>query len=350
MMKKQQVWLVLDSRSFGGIETHVLELAKGLAKFQIDVEVVFLANYGNHPLLPLLKEHGISFRVMNWGIFSLALALIKEQPLLVHTHGYKADIYGRLAGFLASCTLVSTFHAGEVLSGKLALYDFVDRVSATLSHALIAVSAKINARLKNQCTVVNNFIGVNHQDFPGDQIAFVGRLSHEKGPDLFLELSTFFQQRLFHIYGDGPMLESLKQRAGDNVVFHGYQHNMAKQWHNIGLLVMPSRHEGLPMAALEAMAHGIPVCAFNVGALDSLVNSRNGWIAESQDLKCLRYGICQWLSSTTKQKFTRSRFARKSVIAKFSDVTVIPIIIDCYNQALIKNQHENQQFNVKYLP
>ena len=110
---------MLDSRSFGGIETHVLELAKGLAKFQIDVEVVFLANYGNHPLLPLLKEHGISFRVMNWGIFSLALALIKEQPLLVHTHGYKADIYGRLAGFLASCTLVSTFHAGEVLSGKL---------------------------------------------------------------------------------------------------------------------------------------------------------------------------------------------------------------------------------------
>ncbi len=350
MTAHKKIWLVLDSRNFGGIETHVLELAKGLIKHQIQVEVIFLANYGHHPITPLLRQHNIPFRMLRFGLLSLIKALFIESPTLVHTHGYKAGIYGRVAGVLTARTLVSTFHAGECVSGKLAVYDFFDRLSSVLSHSLIAVSNQISARLTHQCTVLNNFVSVEQQRFPGNQIAFVGRLSYEKGPDSFIELSSCFKQRLFHVYGDGPMREQLEKKAGDNVIFHGHQANMAQQWQNIGLLVMPSRNEGLPMAALEAMAHGIPVCAYNVGSLNQLINDCNGWLAQAGDIKSLRYAISQWLSYSLKRKFSLSRRARKRIVNKFSDVTVVPDVVDCYNQALIKNSLPHQQLLPKYLP
>jgi len=346
MTTDNKIWLLLDSRKFGGIETHVVQLARGLIKHKISVEVIFLADYGCHPIMPLLQQHNICYRVLKHGLLSLIAALKQQPPLLVHTHGYKAGIFARMAAFFTASTLVSTYHAGEALRGKLALYDFIDRMSCSLSHALIAVSNPINTQLEHQCTIVDNFVAIEHQAFPGEQIAFVGRLSYEKGPDLFLKLSRAFNQRLFHIYGDGPMRDELEQLAGDNLVFHGHQSNMEHQWRNIGLLVMPSRHEGLPLAALEAMAHGIPVCAFDVGALDRLITSRNGWLAPPQDLACLRHAISQWLSSSLKHKLLRSRYARKTIIVNFSDVAAMPRIIDCYNKALRKNNRLNHQLLV----
>jgi len=337
MDRDKQVWLILDSRSFGGIETHVVQLARGLRKYQIAVEVIFLADYGDHPIFAQLRQHQITVRVLHYGLVSLISALHREKPRLIHTHGYKAGIFGRLARLLNATTIVSTFHAGESLNGKLALYDYVDRLSSGFSHALIAVSGPIKARLDHQCTVLDNFVSTKQQGFPGEQIAFVGRLSGEKGPDTFLQLSSYFGQRLFHVYGDGPMSAALKAQAGDNVIFHGHQSDMEQHWKNIGLLVIPSRQEGLPMAALEAMAHGIPVCAYNVGSLARLIDCHNGWLTKSGDFKGLRHAVSQWLSSSLKRKFNRSRHARKRIIVKFSDIAVMPLVIDCYNQALCKN-------------
>jgi len=346
MMKNtKQVWLVLDSRNFGGIETHVLQLARNLVKHHIPVEVVFLADYGGHPITTLFDDEQIKYRVLTHGLWSLNSMIRTQRPTLIHTHGYKAGIVTRLANILSNTTVVSTFHAGEIVGGKLAFYDFIDRVSACLSHAIIAVSAPINARLDNRATILNNFVAINQQHLPGDQIAFVGRLSHEKGPDIFLKLASYFTEQHFHVYGDGPMADELKRHAGDNVIFHGDQPSMDHHWKNIGLLVMPSRQEGLPMAALEAMSHGIPVCAFNVGALHKLINQRNGWLAPAGDTRTLKHAICQWLSSSLAHKFSRSRHARKRIIVKFSDVAAMPMIVDCYNNALVSNNCRHLQFN-----
>jgi len=343
MNNNEQVWLLLDSRSYGGIETHVLQLAKSLIKHHIEVEVIFMAGYGTHPMCEIFQREDINYRVLPHGLYSLLSIMYHERPRLIHTHGYKAGIYARLARLVTRTTIVSTFHAGEIVSGKLGLYDAIDRISACLSHALIAVSVPINIKLKNQATIVNNFVAIERQGFPGNNIAFVGRLSHEKGPDTFLKLATFFPHQVFHVYGDGPMLEELKDIASDNVRFHGHQDSMDPHWHQIGLLIMPSRQEGLPMAALEAMAHGIPVCAYDVGALNKLIDKRNGWLTQLGDFKSLRYSINQWLSSSTKLKFHRSRLARKRVIKGFSDVAAMPMIINCYNRAMVSNHCSHQQ-------
>ncbi|MEI8597444.1 hypothetical protein P4S64_06875 [Vibrio sp. M60_M31a] len=46
-----EVWLVIDSLTFGGIETHVLELANGLKHFEVPVKVMFLRSYSKPQLL-----------------------------------------------------------------------------------------------------------------------------------------------------------------------------------------------------------------------------------------------------------------------------------------------------------
>ncbi|MDP2561324.1 glycosyltransferase family 4 protein [Psychrobium sp. 1_MG-2023] len=335
--KSSTVWLVLDSRHFGGIETHVLELAKGLLKLGIEAEVVFLADYGFHPLIQQLQRHGIKYRQLNNGFISLFCARFAEKPLIVHGHGYKANIAVKCLKYFSMQTTICTYHAGEALSGKLAAYDFIDRCSASIADVVIAVSDEINKKVRGEAKVINNFVAVKPQSYPGKQVAFVGRLSDEKGPQDFIRLAQHFSQQSFHIYGDGPLLESLAFSAPTNLIFHGYQIDMNDHWQDIGLLVMPSKFEGLPMAALEAMSHGIPVCAYDVGRLNNLINHESGWLVPAGNFKQLKNCVSKWLSSSLTEHFHRTRCARKAVIKGFSDDVVIPQVVSSYNQALINN-------------
>ncbi len=110
---------------------------------------------------------------------------------------------------------------------------------------------------------------------------------------------------------------------------------MAKIWPRIGLLVMPSRAEGLPMAALEAMAQGIPVLASHVGALHRLINHKvNGWLETAGDLSAFEQQICKW--HRQPQTVTRSMAlnARNTVQQNFSSQAVIPQLLQHYQTAV----------------
>jgi glycosyltransferase involved in cell wall biosynthesis len=138
----------------------------------------------------------------------------------------------------------------------------------------IAVNESISHPLQ-RCSVISNFVNtINKECFFQElesrkEIAFVGRLSHEKGPDIFAEITQGLNHSI-SMYGDGEMMESLKQQY-PHIKFKGMC-DMEKNWKNIRVLVMTSRYEGLPLAALEAMARGIPVIASTAGALPKLIN------------------------------------------------------------------------------
>jgi len=334
VMKKNNIWLLLDSSKSGGIESHVLQLAEGLHQHGEVVEVVFLSDYGKHPLRDLLLQKGIPSRTLNGSFKHLYQTLKVKQPSVVHTHGYKAGIFGRLAAWLNKLPTISTYHAGEVSSGKLALYDWLDRISAGFASKVFAVSPQIAARLPGQAEVFNNFVNCTElSDSTGEQIAFVGRVSREKGPDYFMDLAIHFPALTFHLYGDGPQLHELKETAPKNLTLHGQQDDMAMVWPNIGLLVMPSRFEGLPMAALEAMARGIPVIAFNVGALHRLIETKcNGWLIEPGNIEQLSTSIEQWCHLDKPQKVAFQIACKQTIKAKFSSDIAIPKLIANYQQ------------------
>ncbi len=121
-MHPNDIWLLLDSRDLGGIESHVLQLSGGLRQAGLKPRVLFWADYGGHPLRAALDRAGLVHETLTGGFRSLIDALRRRRPAVLHTHGYKAGILGRLAARLTARPVVSTFHAGEPGTGKLRLY------------------------------------------------------------------------------------------------------------------------------------------------------------------------------------------------------------------------------------
>ncbi|WP_028863912.1 glycosyltransferase family 4 protein [Psychromonas aquimarina] len=333
-MKKLKIWLLLDSSKAGGIESHVLQLAEGLFNHDQELAVIFLTNYGVHPIRDLLVKQGISSRTLDGSFITLYKALRRERPCLLHTHGYKAGIFGRLSAWLTKVAVISTYHAGEIGSGRLALYDLLDRLTSVFADHIFAVSPQIAKRLPGRAEVFNNFVNTAGLiDSRGKQIAFVGRVSEEKGPDYFMALADRFPALNFHLYGDGPQLPELKKSSPANLYIHGQQENMSTVWSQIALLVMPSRYEGLPMAALEAMARGIPVLAFRVGALDKLITSgSSGWLVEPENFTDLSRHISLWNNSSEQEKTALQSAAKNSIAEDFSSKTAIPKLIASYSK------------------
>ena len=329
--------LFLDSRDYGGIEAHVFQLARALVAERHQVTVLFFKRYGDHPLAQALMNEGVAVEFLS-GQWRHALNTLKQRGSdILHTHGYKAGIIGRFSTLGRKTACCSSFHAGEKSYGKLALYTWLDRSTAFLAQKIIAVSDEIARHLPVNAKVLRNFVDVKLHNHQGRDIAFVGRLSFEKGPDILLDIAKIFPDQQFHIYGDGPMRAQLEQSATNNVVFHG-RVDMKQHWPQIGLLLMPSRAEGLPLAALEAMAAGVNVVASPVGDLPKLIsNTKNGWLAKNTPSQFSK-AIGHWLRLDYWQRKTMSYSAQIHIARHYSTEAVIPSFIECYQSALACRQ------------
>jgi len=87
------------------------------------------------------------------------------------------------------------------------------------------------------------------------------------------------------------------------------------------------------MAALEAMAQGIPVLASRVGALDQLVDTNsNGWLVASGNDDELADRLQLWLSMSETEKKSFKQAARQTILQRFSADIAIPQLISSYGQ------------------
>jgi len=330
-----EVWQLLDSRTFGGIETHVEHLCHGLFQAGFKTRVLLLNRYGDHPLVGRLRQASVPVEALN-GTGALASLMRSRRPNLLHTHGYKAGIIGRVLARTMSVPVVSTFHNGDLGTGRIRLYTEIDRLTGPLSHQ-IAVSASIGARIFGNHDVIENFVPLERsRDTAGDprSIAFAGRLSFEKGPDLFCRLAESLPEFTCHVYGDGPMRADLQEQYGKVVEFHGQRDGLDQTWPEVGLLCITSRAEGLPLVALEAMAASVPVASFDVGAMSQLINHRcDGWIASAGDIKQIADHVRKhFAASTAVRKQMKSR-ARKRIEEQFSMKSQVPKILEVYRKA-----------------
>lgn len=119
-----------------------------------------------------------------------------------------------------------------------------------------------------------------------------------KGQDLLLEaldcpelLAVPWQLDFYGSGRDGVYVQELIDHFGlqDRVQIKGFEPNLARIWSDHHMLVLPSRGEGMPLVALEALMHGRPVLATAVGGVGEVVQDGcEGYIAESATVVCLR--------------------------------------------------------------
>lgn len=132
---------------------------------------------------------------------------------------------------------------------------------------------------------------------PQNNILFVGRISPEKGLDIFIESLALLEADFrFIIVGDGrpeyvDMLHNKvrEEKLEEKVEFSGWVDNrhMGEYFAKSAFLVVPSIWpEPFGIVGIEAMAHGRPAISFNVGGISEwLEDGKTGFLIERMDVR-----------------------------------------------------------------
>ncbi|GEM_PF-4393258 len=155
-------------------------------------------------------------------------------------------------------------------------------------------------------------------------ISFFGRLYYDKNPMKFLNLAFKLLEKNRHFYfnivGDGSLKAKMirkiqSKQLRDFFHFFGIVHNPQEIIVNSDLVVITSRHEGLPFAALESISLGTPVITPVLGSLDELIlQGINGYLLVSSSLNSY---IDVIMSVYNKRIVFERKIVRESLPEKF---------------------------------
>lgn len=140
-------------------------------------------------------------------------------------------------------------------------------------------------------------------------IVFLGRLSPEKGVDVFLEAA---RKQPFNavVVGDGPLLGDLSSRFSD-ARFLGWQdaQGVDQVLRSARALVFPSRwYETFGLTVLEALGYGVPVIVSDSTAAVDFVTPENGWVFPDGNVDALAERLRALTDSSLTKRMSESAY------------------------------------------
>jgi glycosyltransferase involved in cell wall biosynthesis len=265
---------------------------------------------------------------------------------IIHTHGYREDMYSLLAR--TGVPLVATNHLWKRTNFTLRLYALLDSVLLGFFDRIVAVSTPILDDMRKypylrykDMRYIPNGIDVAAFNAPKNK-RFTKKLSISPSTVVLLTVSSLTIEKghyyllnaladnalkcldwVLLIVGDGPEKSRLEQLANelgisDKVLFLGRRENIPEILSSSDVFVMPSLREGLPMALLEAMAAGLPCIASNVGEIPSIITHvRPDLLVSPKDVAGLTNKI-SWLLGDASSREELGRKSKKVVAERFS--------------------------------
>lgn len=349
---------VFGLHGYGGMERHVLELARHLTRAGVGVTLVTMPptrqpewhepnielEIVNAPRLPL---RGIPDRVLNYPRWSeYAGKRAAELPVdLVHAQGLAGYGYARLLSKgRASAPMVINPQGMEEFKttwAKRAAYTplhLMARYAAQRASALIAadtptmqdiphflhVSPERVALIPNGLDVnaARNWVSLDIQRVLLQRLQLaqrtpiflsVGRLESNKGFSLLIDAfarirSALPSKWLWLLVGEGPERAALQDKirryklkdhawligSVDDITLHNL-YEMAS------LFIHPTLFEGSSLVTLEAMAHGRPILGTTVGGIpDKVLRGQNGYLVPPGDVQALADKILLLMRDTNR--------------------------------------------------
>jgi glycosyltransferase involved in cell wall biosynthesis len=227
-----------------------------------------------------------------------------DKPFVVTLHGTDVELAQRLPRFARA---VFARAAGVVA------------VSSSIADSVRTLGAR-------QVQVIPNGIDVPPAvgaEAEPPYVLFAGRLSIEKG---VLELVDAARGLPLVVVGDGPLRRRVPQARGFVA-----RDELVRLLDQAAVVVCPSRREGFGMACLEAMAHGKPVVATDVGGLrDLVVDGETGIVVPPRNTSALRAAIELLLGNADLR--ARLGAAGHQRAFAFDWTRVIPRLLAMYEQ------------------
>lgn len=182
---------------------------------------------------------------------------------------------------------------------------------------------------------------VNYEDH---NVLMLGRLGKRKGTyDLLKVIPTVLQEvpdTIFYLGGDGDIdsCKVLVQKEGisNHVKFLGWigEEDKIKLMNQCSIFTLPSYHEGMPMAVLEAMSYGLATVSSNAGGIPQIIdNGLDGFRVEAGDIDGLSRCLILLLKNNKLKKEIGQRAAAK-IKEKFDIKVSYEKIMQIYREVL----------------
>lgn len=396
-MNKPRLLIILNRLAVGGPAFNVIS---GAAALSNEFEILLLAgapDADEQPADYLLDQYkGFQFQKINslkrsvlpgtdWRAYrEIKQAINKFQPQIVHTHGAKPGVLGRLAAHRSNVpVIVHTFH-GHVFHSYFSgftskLIVRIEQWLAGFSSAIIAISEtlkkeltyKYNIASANKIQLIRLGIDTtrfydedgskrthfrNEFNLSNDTIAIgiVGRLVPVKNHRLFIETAAQVlktkgsnHKLQFFIVGDGTGRTSLQQlihskqlkfaNAGSNdasnanFIFTSWRKDMDAVYAGLDIIMLTSLNEGTPVSIMEAMAAGRPVLSTNAGGISELItDGQTGFLASTET------ELVTGLSSLIDNALLRQQFSAAAAkdAARFSKAAELKALSSLYHSLL----------------
>lgn len=328
----------------GGPYTSTMNLINSSLKYKYDYHIF---NY----------DTSIGRYVSLKRILKIARELRKIKPDIVHFtglqfSGFHIAVACLLAGVKRSVVVIhgSSTEALDISNNKKRILVFLEKITlriATTFYGVSKYSSMIDVtkpyRHKSSGYVYNlptfvlykesspyqrNEFDISENDVV---VATVGRITKDKGyhilKDTIQQICSGSNVK-FLIIGKGSYLEEMKKCLEKNisngtVKFLGYRDDVSRILPICDIFVLPTLHETLSIALLEASYFGLPLIASNVGGVPEIINNGdNGYLVPPSDANAL----AEKITMLVEDKYLRTKMgqrAKDKLKDKFSEDSIV---------------------------
>jgi glycosyltransferase involved in cell wall biosynthesis len=327
----------------------VAALAAGLDRSRYNLHCCFVQSDG--PLSAELESLGVPIHILGWdgkrydlpAAFKLFAYLRRERFSIFHDH--YGGVWGRRVARAAGVK-ANVLHLHTRVHENRSLHP--TEMSPCAADAVIATSdavAKYVRGIRAEVIYPGVEMETSASDVikPGYVVGTAACLVPVKGLEYLLRAISLVRAEIpqvrLQIAGSGPLQSRLEFEVKElgldgHVDFLGWQPSLKHWFSTWDIFALPSVEEAFGMAALEAMASGLPLVATNVGGIPELVvHGSTGWLVPPRDPPSMAARLTQLLRSQ-EERHRMGAAARERARSHFSCRRMVNSMTSLYDSLI----------------
>lgn len=289
----------------------------------------------------------------DWRSLAAHLRVIREiDPDIVHANlssPWSCQYAIAAAGPLRGPRVVAVYQlVVPPISGR---QRFAKRLTARLVDRHVGVGEQTSREVQELLGLEHGSVSTIHNGVPdqehhplprprgGPLVGAIGRLEVQKGFDTLIRAVAQIEGATLVLTGDGSQRSSLERLASslgvaDRIVWTGWSDDPRGYFPSLDVVALPSRFEGFPLVALEALLASSAVVASDVGSVAEVVrDGETGLLVPPEDPRALAGAIRSLLADEQLRRRLGAQ-GRQLVLRRFTDVHMARGFESLYDELL----------------